>query len=162
MLAIVTKPYRQRQLRKTLDVLVLGSGEEHGLALLRQQLHDGLHILFETNLQNTIGFIDDQALKILVVEPLRVLQVIQQAAGGRDQDGNSLHQLGSFGLAVGSTHDETVSEVVGGCQLGYHAKGLQSQLAGGGDDDCACALTLLPFQTRKEFDGREDKGKSLA
>jgi hypothetical protein len=42
---------------------------------LGQQLHDGTQFIFETDFENAIGFIDDQALQILEHKASSVLQV---------------------------------------------------------------------------------------
>ena len=41
----------------------LSGREEHGLPLLGQQADDLTHLLFESNLQDAIGLVNDQALK---------------------------------------------------------------------------------------------------
>ena len=56
--------------------------EEHGLPLLGEQLDDLFHLLLEADVQDAVRLVDDQALQVLVEEVLRVLQVVEQPAGG--------------------------------------------------------------------------------
>lgn len=53
--------------------------------LTRQQLDNLLDFFFESNLEYPIGFVDYEALQVLVQEVGCVLQVIQQTAGSRHQ-----------------------------------------------------------------------------
>ena len=67
------------QLGQVLDLVCLGRREEHGLALARQQLHDLVHLFFESNLEDAVSLVDDQAEKVVELETLGVLQKCRAA-----------------------------------------------------------------------------------
>jgi hypothetical protein len=56
------------------------------MKLTGQKFDDPLHLFLESDVEDAVGLVDDEALQVLVQEVLRVLQVVQQAAGRRHQD----------------------------------------------------------------------------
>ena len=94
---------------QVLDFGGLGGGEEHGLAVLvGEDLDDGFHFFFEADFEDAVGFVDDEGSKVLEDETLGVLEMVQQAArGGNDQVDALLYFL-CFGAAVGAAHDDAV------------------------------------------------------
>lgn len=68
----------KRKFGQILNVLGLRRREQNRLASLRHQLNDLVHLLLESNVQNSVGFIDDQALEVGKVEAFSVLQMIQE------------------------------------------------------------------------------------
>ena len=66
----------QRDSNQVLRLLGGGGAEQHRLPLLRQQLHDLLHLLLEPNVKDSIRLVDDEALQVLVQEVLGVLEVV--------------------------------------------------------------------------------------
>ena len=101
-------------------------------------------------------------MQILIAETLGVLKVIQKTTGCGDQNGNSLHQLAGLTLAVGTTHDQTMSEVVGSSKFRHNTEGLQSQLTGRTNDNGTRSLALLELQAREKLDRGKHEGKRLS
>ena len=126
----------QRDSCKILDLRCLSGREEHGLSLvLGQNLDDLAHFVFEADFENTIGFIDDQGLDILVDKALGVLQVIKQTSGGSDEQVDTLDQLLGLGAAVGSSNDDTEGLRVVGHEFAGDTKNLKGEFAGGRNDN---------------------------
>ena len=85
----------------------LGGGEEHGLPFLGQDAHNLAHLLLESNLQDAVGLINDQAGQVAVHKPLGVLQVVQQPPGRGHNQIHPLHQLLCLCTPVGTPNNES-------------------------------------------------------
>mmetsp|Transcript_2587 Transcript_2587/g.9978 ORF Transcript_2587/g.9978 Transcript_2587/m.9978 type:complete len:386 (-) Transcript_2587:812-1969(-) len=78
------------------DLPRLRRREQSCLPLFGQQLDDHVNLLFEPDLENSVGLIDGQVDQIVVHEALRVLHVVKKPAG---RSHNQVHALGeSFRL----------------------------------------------------------------
>jgi hypothetical protein len=114
----------------------LCGGEEHGLTfVLGQDLDDLAHFILESDFENTVSLIDDQSLQVLEDKSLRVLQVIQQTTGSRNEQVDTLHQLVGLGTAVGTSDDNTVCLRVVGHEFAGDTEDLQGQFTGRGHDE---------------------------
>ncbi|TKW56812.1 hypothetical protein CTA1_6381 [Colletotrichum tanaceti] len=152
----------QRDAGEILDLCRLRGREEHRLAVvLGQDLDDLAHLVLETDLQYPVRLVDDEGLEVLEDEG-RVLQVVQQTAGRRDQQVHALLQLVGLGAAVGAADDDAVRLRVVRHQLPRDAKDLQRQLARRRHDDDTRAVAGLEAQRVKHLDGGDQKGERLA
>lgn len=132
----VQRTRTQRYPCQILDLGRLGSGEEHGLAVLGgQDLDDLAHFVFETDFEDAVCFVDDEGLEVLENEALGVLEVIEETAGGCDEEIDTLGELFGFSAAVGASDDDTVRLGVVGHEFSGDTKDLQGQFTGGRDDD---------------------------
>ena len=71
-------------------------GEEQGLPRERHQLADAFDVGDEAHVQHAVGFVDDQQFDAGEQQPA-AFGVVEQAAGGRDQD---VDAAGQFGVLV--------------------------------------------------------------
>src|SRR5579871_584679 len=69
-----------------------GGGEEERLAGERNKLADAFDVRDEAHIQHAISFIDDEKLDAGHQQPAS-LEMIEQAAWGRDQDIDATHEL---------------------------------------------------------------------
>lgn len=137
--------------------------EQQSLALLRRQdAHNLSQLLLETNVQTPVRFVQHQGLAVLEDESLRVLQMIQQATGRRDQQVDTLVQLLRFRAAVGASDDDTVRLRVVLEKLTRDTENLQRQLARRGDDDDARAVAGLETQRAQHFDRGNQERQGLS
>ena len=126
----VQRARAQRDARQVLDLGRLRRREQHRLPLvLGQDLHDLAHLVLEADFQDAVRLVDDERLQVPEVEALRVLQVVEQPAGGRDQQVDALGQLVGLGAPVGAAHDDAVRLRVRRQELARHAEDLQRELA---------------------------------
>lgn len=88
--------------------------------------------------------------------------MIKQSAGGGNEQVNALGQLLDLGSAVGTANDDAVCLRVVLHELTGDAENLQRQLAGGGDDDDAGAVTGLESEGVEDFDGGDEEGERLS
>lgn len=108
-----------------LDLGGLGGREEHGLAFLRRQdLDDLAHLVFETNFQNSVCFVDDEGLEVLEYEALGVLQMVEQSSGSRNQQVDTLGELLCLCASVRASDHDTVGLGVVGHDFSGHSKNL--------------------------------------
>lgn len=132
----VQRTRAQRYPCQILDLGSLGSGEEHGLTLLGgQDLDDLAHFVFETDFENAVCFVDDEGLEVLEDETLGVLEVIEETAGGCDEEVDTLGELFGFGAAVGASDDDSVGLGVVSHEFSGDTENLQGQFAGGRNDE---------------------------
>ena len=116
---------------------------------IRQDLDDLLHLLLETDFQDSISLINDKRLDVLEDESFRVLslasylsssrgaylEMIEQSPwGGHDQI-NSLCQFIRLCLPVCSSHQYTECLRMTLHQFLCNSEDLQRQFSSGGDDD---------------------------
>lgn len=100
------------------------------------QLGDNLaHFLFEPNLEDAVGFVNDQAPHVGDVEAFGVFQVVKKTTGRSNEQIDALEQLLDFSLAVGTTHDNGECLGMACQQFASNTEDLQSQFSGGTDDD---------------------------
>lgn len=94
----------QRQTSEVLDGLGLGGGEEEGLAGTGQVGNDGIEGGGETHVENSVGFVEDceghvsyvlrkrrgeertEDLEMVALETERLVHVLQQPSGSRDEN----------------------------------------------------------------------------
>mmetsp|Transcript_24334 Transcript_24334/g.55494 ORF Transcript_24334/g.55494 Transcript_24334/m.55494 type:complete len:394 (+) Transcript_24334:148-1329(+) len=97
---------------QVLHLFGLRGAEEHGLSLLGQQFEYVMHVLLEAHLQDSIGLVHDEHLQVVELEPLGVLQVVEQTSRRGHQHVDPPRE--AFGLrpTVGSSDDEAVGEGV--------------------------------------------------
>lgn len=132
----VQRTRAQRDPCQILDLGSLGGGEEHGLTFLgRQDLDDLAHFVFETDFENAVCFVDDEGLEILEDEALGVLEVIEETAGGCNEEVDTLGELFGFGAAVGASDDDAVGLGVVGHEFSGDTENLQGQFTGGRDNE---------------------------
>ncbi len=129
--------------------------------LTRKETQDGLHLLLETNVQDPVGLVNDEALEVLVQKGRGVLQVVKQAAGSGHDEVDALGQLLSFRRAVRAAHDEAVRVAVVLEELGEHAVRLDAQLARRRDDYAAGALKRSKMLKLMLYIGAKKKGRKL-
>ena len=152
----------ERDTREILDFGGLCGGEEHGLTvLLGQDLDDLAHLVLETDLENAVGLVDDERAHVLEDEG-GVLQMIEQATGGGDEQVDALAQLLGLGATVGTADDDAVCLGVVLHELAGDAEDLEGQFAGGGDDDGAGAVSRLEAQGAEHLDSGDQEGEGLA
>ena len=105
----VERAWAEGDAGEVLDFGGLCGGEEHGLSVLvGEDLDDGFHFFFEANFEDAVGFVDDEGAKVLEDEALGVLEVVEQAARGGDDQVDALLYFLCFGAAVGAAHDDAV------------------------------------------------------
>lgn len=93
---------------KILDLGCLCGGEEHSLALILGENLDNLaHFILETNLENTVGLVDNQGLEVLEDEG-GVLEMIEQSTGGSNEQIDTLSELVGLSPAVCATNTHTI------------------------------------------------------
>ena len=137
----------ESSLNKFIDFGRRGCREEHRLAFLRQNLQDFLDFQFETNIQNTIGLIDDQAGKILEHEALCILKMIQKTTRSSNEDTNARNKLLCFCVTVRTSHYQSVSELREEFHyLVQYSVGLHSQLTSRSNNHTSSSTIGLPFQ----------------
>ena len=129
-------------------VLVCGGGEEHQLAVCRSRLDDFGHVLDEAHVQHLVRFIQDHGVDRVEAD-VAPLHMVQQAAGGRDDDLRMALERGDLagdGLAAVDDRDADAVDVLG--QSGQFIADLERQFPGGGQDDFldAAVLELDVFQ----------------
>ncbi len=74
----------EREARQILDALGLGGREEHGLAVARQVLDDGVQGAREAHVEDAIGLVEDEDLEVGGVESKGLIHVLQQTTGSGD------------------------------------------------------------------------------
>ncbi len=83
---------RQILLSQGSDGLGHGRGEQEGLPLTRQQLHNALQRVDETEVEHAVGLVENQNLNVRQGEP-PVVDQIEQASRGGDKDIDAAGQL---------------------------------------------------------------------
>ena len=152
----------ERDAGEILDLCGLCGGEEHGLTvLLGKDLNDLAHFVLETDLENTVGLVDDERSHVLENEG-GVLEMIEQATWGGDEQVDSLAQLLGLSATVGTADDDAVCLGVVLHEFARDAEDLEGQFAGGGDDDGTGAVSRLEAQGAKHLDGGDEEGERLA
>lgn len=126
--------------------------------LTGQKLDNSFHFLLESDVKDPVCLVDDQALQVLEQEVFRVLQMVQQAAGRRNQDVDAFGKLLSFSGSIGAAHDESISVVVVLQQLSQDTERLHRQLARRRQNDDACPVSGHELQLVDELHGRNKKG----
>jgi hypothetical protein len=147
------------QSRQVFHLFCLRRAVQQRLTVLGQNLDDLVQILLETVGQDAVRLVDDEHLQPLEVEPRRVLQVVQQAPGGRHQDVHAFDQFFLLRTAVRPPNDETVRLRVASAlhQVPDDAVDLQGQLACGRDDDGPRALLPRELDLHQELhDGHHE------
>jgi hypothetical protein len=120
----------ERYTGEILDLGRLSGGEEHRLSLVfGKDLDDLSHLIFETDFQYTIRFVDDERFDILEHESLGILQVIQQSSWSGNDQVDAFRQLLRFGSSVGTADDDTVGLGVMFHELAGNTEDLKSQLS---------------------------------
>lgn len=107
-----------------------------------EDLDNLLHLLLETNLEDTIRLVNDQRFEVLENESFCVLrsvtpsalaqthlEMIQQTTWRCDNQVDTLGQLVRLGLSVGSSHQNTKSLRMTLHELFGDTKDLQSELS---------------------------------
>ena len=84
---------------EALDFFRESGREEQALSLLRQHVEDAGDIGDETHVEHPVGFVEDQRLHRVEADAL-VLDVVEQAAGGGDEDLDTLFEFGDLWLDV--------------------------------------------------------------
>ena len=84
------------------------SSTKKSTALTGQDADNLLHFLLETDVEDAVALVDDEALQVLEEEVARVLQVVEQSARRRHQNVDALDQFGGLGLPVGPAHHQAV------------------------------------------------------
>jgi hypothetical protein len=150
------------ELGEVLDLLGLRRGEEGRLALLGQVADDCVHLLLEALLEEAVRLVDDERRKVGDDEALGVLEVVEEAPRGRDEDVDALLELLGLGAAVGAAHDEAKGLAVVRHQVRELPVDLQGELAGRGDDDRAEPVARLELHLGEELDGGHEEGEGLS
>ena len=106
-------PHRivQELLGDALDFRRHGRGEEQRLARERHQLADALDVGDEAHVEHAVGFVDDQELDAGEQQP-PALEMIEQAAGRRDQHVDAARQLGVLVVERDAADDQRDVELV--------------------------------------------------
>lgn len=129
---------------------------------LWQDLDDLVHLLLESNLEDTIGLVDDESLQVFVNKSVGVLQVIKEPSWGGNDDIDALGQFLRFSTPVCSSHHNTIGLLMVFHELGGNLEDLEGQLPGGGDDNHPSAVAGLPLNLGQKFDCGDQKGKGLS
>jgi len=66
----------ERKFGKVLNLVGLSSGEKHCLPLFGQQLDDLVHFFLESDFQNAVRLINDEAQQVVKLEPASILHVV--------------------------------------------------------------------------------------
>lgn len=137
----------------------LGSGEEHGLAIVVGENLDNLSdFVLETDFENTVGLVDNQRLEVLE-DKGSVEEVVKQAARRGNKQIDTLGQLLGFGSSVGAAHDDAVGLGVVLHEFAGDTENLEGQLSGGRDDNDTGTVPGLEAQRAENLDSRNQKGK---
>ncbi len=105
-----------------------GGGEEQGLARERHQLADALDVGNETHVEHAVGFVDHQQLDAGEQQP-PALEVIEQAAGRRDQHVDAARELGVLVVERDAADDQRDVELLAGAVLLEAFLDLRGELA---------------------------------
>src|SRR5262249_35570902 len=92
-------------------------GEEQGLARERHQLADTLDVGDEAHVEHAVGFVDDQELDACEQQPT-ALEVIEQAAGRRDQHVDAAQELAVLVVERDAADDQRHVELLAGAVFG--------------------------------------------
>lgn len=137
-------------------------GKQHSLSVLVGQDLDNLpHFILETNLEDTIGLVNDQRLEVLENE-LGVEQVVEQSAGRRNQEVHALGQLVDFCSSVGTANDDAVRLGVVLHQLAGDAENLERELSRRGHDNDTGAVSRLESQGAENLNRGNQEGERLS
>ena len=148
----------ERHACKVLHLGSLCSREEHALSVIIGQDLDNLsHLVFETNLEDPVGFVDAERLEVGEDKALGVLKVIEQTTGSSDDEVDTFLQLVRFGASVGAAHDDAERLVVVCHELLGNTKDLKSELSGGRDDDGARAVPWLELEPMEHLNGGDEE-----
>ncbi len=101
---------------------------------MRQLAENEAHVLFEAEIEQPVGFVDDQELDVLGLEyPL--LEVVYNSARSADDDvGSLLKPLGLLSVVDAADHLEQGNVRISAQNHGFF-ENLARQLAGGSHDD---------------------------
>ena len=111
-----------------------GCGEERNLLAVGGAFEDLFHVFGEAHAQHFVCLVQYQVLQVGQVQGA-LLQVVNHAAGGADDDLRTAAQTGQLRAVGGATVDGQDGEVLHvGCIGGEGFCNLQSQLAGGCQD----------------------------
>mmetsp|Transcript_19818 Transcript_19818/g.38843 ORF Transcript_19818/g.38843 Transcript_19818/m.38843 type:complete len:203 (-) Transcript_19818:618-1226(-) len=143
---------------EVLHILGLGSRKEHGLALLREQANNLLHIILKTNLKDTVSLINNEAQQVLKDKSLGIAEVIQETTRGADEQVYTALETISFCTAVGTSNNNAGGLGVVLADLKHNTVDLESEFTGGGDDHYTCAVACLETHAGKElYSGDEER-----
>lgn len=151
----------EREPDQVVDLLGLRGGEENGLALFGNDAEDLPHFFLEALLEDLVCFVDDEAHEVVEGE-LGVLQVVQQAAGRRDDDRGPFGELDLVLLPVLAPDQQCDGLVVVGQQVDPHVEDLLGQLARRRDDDHTCAFRLRELDLVQDLQCWDQKSEGFA
>jgi len=144
-----------------LHALGLGGGEEHGLTLGGEEADNRAEFNLETDFENTISLIDDEGKEVAVIEFGGVLHVIKEATRGGDKKSDTTSEARCLGTAVGTAHDDTVSEGVITAQLSDDTIDLQAELTSGRNDNDTSTVAHLEFGAEEELNRGDQECKGF-
>ena len=119
--------------RQVRDVAGLGGGEEQSLALGGDAAHDAVDGRGEAEVQTPVRLVQHQQLQVVDVEGGVLVEVLQQAAGGADEDVAVRHPR-PLELEILAADDEAGAEVVLLAHQPQRLEDLIGELPGGCDD----------------------------
>lgn len=129
---------------------------------VRQNLDDLLHLFLETDLEDTVGLVDDERLEVLEHEPLGVLEVVEQTTGSRNEEVDALDELVGLGLAVRAAHDDAKRLRVASHEVLDDAEDLERELTRGRDDHDTGPVGRLEAEGVQHLDGGHEERHCLA
>ena len=88
-----------------------GGGEEQRLAGERNELADALDVGDEAHVEHAVGFVDDEQLDAVEQQP-SALEMVEQAAGRRDQHIDAARELGVLVVERDAADDQRDVELV--------------------------------------------------
>ena len=141
-----------------------GGGEEQRLAGERNELADALDVGNEAHVEHAVGFVDDQKLDAGEQEPA-ALEMVEQAAGRRDQHVDAARELGVLVVERNAADDERDVELVVGAVFGEAFLDLRRELARRLEDERArhagAGAALFQHGQHRQREGRRLAGAGL-
>ena len=148
--------------RQLADLRRHGGREEQVLALCRDAADDLADRLDEAQVQHLVGLVQDEDLRLRQVQRL-LLQVVQQAAGGGDQDVETLLQGAFLRTVFHAAEDDGHAEAQVGAVLLEAVGDLGRQFARGAQDQGARGARLGRHAVLGQaMQDRQGEGRRLA
>ncbi len=141
-----------------------GCGEEQRLAGERNELADALDVGDEAHVEHAVGFVDDEKLDAAEQQPA-ALEMVEQAAGRRDQHVDAARELGILIVERDAADHQRDIELVVDAVFDEAFFDLRGEFAGRLEDQRArharAGAALLQHGQHRQHEGRRLAGAGL-